>query len=408
MNTFLTVPVTIREQVYHELLTYLPPATNVQVITPWKAAFEGVAPSSPICKLLTLNRQVNTEVFEFLTRQLCVVVKTNQPRFIGSIFDERVERLPLISQLQSCTGAIKKDISRFPVAMEWDICALRSELEPESAPCYLMPATSMIQLIQIARHRTYWQMDKSLAFTILDTFSFSKDRALEILVSPWLKDPPFRHKFLGIITNDVIPPLMTADLRKRLQEQYSAAYYLTTIDMFRQHASNDDPENAVRKYKMACKYARLVYDCHLDKMRNNFGDLHRPWIEDRVLMLWMLTCETATELIQSLLRLGLADASDGVTFFREARKVAEEMINLLSSKPLFAREESVASEAVQKQVRKTKFLLSFKAHKVCKALGDVDAAISHLEDAIKYDCDNPENPVERLRELKAERGTGDE
>jgi hypothetical protein len=107
MQTLLTVPITIREQIYHELLTYIPSET----------ATKDVAPSSPICKLLALNRQINTEVLKFLSSQLCVVVKTNYSRFGDSILDEQVYRLPLISQLQSRSGAIKKDCSRFPVAM---------------------------------------------------------------------------------------------------------------------------------------------------------------------------------------------------------------------------------------------------------------------------------------------------
>jgi hypothetical protein len=159
MNTFLTVPITIREQIYHELLTYIPPARNVQVLSPdtqSNRSIHEVAPSSPLCKLLTLNRQINEEVFQFISSQLCVVVKTNNPRFITTLFDQRMQRLPLISQLKSRSGAIQKDFSRFPVAMEWDLCAYRHRLEAESAPCYLMPATSLMPLIQNARRRGFW------------------------------------------------------------------------------------------------------------------------------------------------------------------------------------------------------------------------------------------------------------
>jgi tetratricopeptide (TPR) repeat protein len=105
-------------------------------------------------------------------------------------------------------------------------------------------------------------------------------------------------------------------------------------------------------------------------------------------------------------KLGLADALDSVALLQKARKVAEETISFLSGKPVCAREESIVLDEVQRPVRLDRYLVSFRAHIVCKALGDVDAAIGYLEDAIKYDSENTDNPVEKLKELKAERGTG--
>ncbi|CAN9147730.1 unnamed protein product, partial [Alternaria alternata] len=176
MQTLLTVPITIREQIYHELLTYIPSET----------ATKDVAPSSPICKLLALNRQINTEV------------------------------------------------------------------SPE---------------------------------------------------------------------NGQLP-----DLRKHWQRQGSAGYYLLKIDMFMRNVNSDTPENTVIQYKMVCTFGPKGLE--------------------------------------------VADASDSVALLQEARKVAEEMISFLSDKPYCAQEESMTSDAVQIPVRKQKFLMSFKAHIVCKALGD--------------------------------------
>ena len=260
-------------------------------------------------------------------------------------------------------------------------------------------------------------VDTSLTFTLLETFSYSKDRALEILVGPWLEDPSLRQRFLAINTNDAIPPLLAADLREHWQRQGSAGYYLLKIDMFRRNVNSDTPENTVIQYKMVCKYARLVYDCQLDCIRSNYGGFLSPSTEDTVLMLWSATCTTAADLVEVLCHLAgtfgpkgleVADASDSVVLLQEARKVAEEMISFLSDKPFCAQEESMTSDAVQIPVRKQKFLMSFKAHIVCKALGDVDAAIGYLEDATKYYSESPENPVEKLHELRAERGTGNE
>jgi hypothetical protein len=85
-----------------------------------------------------------------------VVLKSNHSRFTGSIFDERALRVPLISQLQSRDGSVKKDFSKFPVAMEWDICVFQNGLEAESASWFLIPATSLPTLIQNAEKRVVW------------------------------------------------------------------------------------------------------------------------------------------------------------------------------------------------------------------------------------------------------------
>ncbi|KAI4607284.1 hypothetical protein J4E80_009678 [Alternaria sp. BMP 0032] len=138
-------------------------------------------------------------------------------------------------------------------------------------------------------------------------------------------------------------------------------------------------------------------------------------------------------------------SSDSVALLQKARKDAEEMISFLSDQPMCAQEASLASKKWQLEVGKLKSLLSFRAHVVCKALGDIDAAIGYLKEAIKHDpncAENPEdrpptkwvfgvgswthprsvytrgtplsnvylveNPVEMLDNLKAERGTSSE
>ena len=168
MNTFQTLPITIREQIYHELLTYTPAGYNHVYIS--NEPFTASAPSSPICKLLTLSRQINAEIFQFLRLQLCVVVKSNHPSFLRSIFDKTIPvlpgcprysrgrrvdcpRVPLISQLQSCDEIVKKDFSGFPVAMELEFHTTRNRNPNpmENASCFLLPASSLPILIRIGK-----------------------------------------------------------------------------------------------------------------------------------------------------------------------------------------------------------------------------------------------------------------
>ena len=162
------------------------------------------------------------------------------------------------------------------------------------------------------------------------------------------------------------------------------------------------------------KYARMAYVYLFDYISNDTSEY------DTVHELWLRTCELAATEIQTLChRAGVfepkgegstglprnersiasprtsASLSDSAALLQKARKVAEEMIIFLSNKPMCAQETSLASERVQLPVSKHKSLLSFRAHIVCKALGDIDAAIGYLEEAIKYDPNCAESPVDR-------------
>jgi hypothetical protein len=63
----------------------------------------------------------------------------------------------------------------------------------------------------------------------------------------------------------------------------------------------------------------------------------------------------------------------------EARQVAEETIVLLRTQP--TRKSDDTDGKTDLQIRKCKTKLSHAAHKACKALRDLDAAIGYLEDA---------------------------
>jgi hypothetical protein len=144
-SPFLDLPITIREQVYHELLTY--PASST---TP-----EDTTPSSPICRLLTLNHQIHGEITQFLKSQLCILIKTNDEKFLRHILRGKHHRSPLISQLRSQDGTISKDIGKAPIAMEVDFYTFRNSLEAVSSAAFLIPATSIKTLSSIL-DRTHW------------------------------------------------------------------------------------------------------------------------------------------------------------------------------------------------------------------------------------------------------------
>jgi hypothetical protein len=136
---FLTVPVTVRKKIVQELLTYSPSQT-----TP-----PNTAPSSPLCRLLTLNRQINEEVTQVLNSQLYILIKTNDPRFIKDILNDRDQRLPLVSQLRSRDGTINKHVGKAPIALELDFYMFKDDLEATSSAAFLIPASSIKPLLSM-------------------------------------------------------------------------------------------------------------------------------------------------------------------------------------------------------------------------------------------------------------------
>ncbi|KAI4692225.1 uncharacterized protein J4E84_003193 [Alternaria hordeiaustralica] len=215
----------------------------------------------------------------------------------------------------------------------------------------------------------------------------------------------------------------------------------------REHLMRERPAIHCLNHLDDIKHARMAYAYLCDNIRNDTS-------RDGVLELWLRTCDIAAGEIQALChRAGILESkeedptgsSDSVALLQKARKDAEEMISFLSDQPMCAQEASLASKKWQLEVGKLKSLLSFRAHVVCKALGDIDAAIGYLKEAIKHDpncAENPEdrpptkwifgvgswthprsvytrgtplsnvylveNPVEMLDNLKAERGTSSE
>jgi hypothetical protein len=147
VSSLLDIPITIREQIYHELLIY--PTSH--------ATSQDSVASSPICRLLTLNRQINEEITQYLRSQLCVLINTNDPKFIRDILREKRQQLPLLSQLRSQDGAINKDIGKVPIAMELDFYMFRNDLEAVSSAAFLIPATSIETLLLIL-YRPGWMV----------------------------------------------------------------------------------------------------------------------------------------------------------------------------------------------------------------------------------------------------------
>jgi hypothetical protein len=251
-------------------------------------------------------------------------------------------------------------------------------------------------------------MQASLTFTLLNTFTHTQESAEKALIQPWVKWFVPSH-FVGINTGTNITPALTTQLKQRLLGDYNAHGHLKKLDSLNR-GLGADMSRAVRQHYMACRYARVIWDCHFECIQAAAGETIG---NDTVLALWGMSCRNAANLVQILLNLAMhveqgvevAVASGDVGKFKEARSVAEQWILILKDKPTWAHARVGEMENVRKSVRKHKALMCFRVHNVCKGLGDVDAAIAYLVDAVMYEPESEEKLVKRIEELEGEQAS---
>ena len=141
-------------------------------------------------------------------------------------------------------------------------------------------------------------MQVSLIFTLINTFTHTQESAEKALIQPWI-DWFIPAHFVGINTSANITAALTKQLKDRLLGDYNAHDHLTKFGSFFR-GLGAEMFRAVRQHTMACRYARVVRDCHSECTSAAAGDTIRS---DIVLALWGTTCRNAANLVQILLNL---------------------------------------------------------------------------------------------------------
>jgi hypothetical protein len=402
-SKFLLAPYTVREQIYAALLTCEPSITTEKK----------KAPSSPIGKLLRLNRQIHDEVVRFMRSQLCVLIRTNNSSFIQDIVKDKKKRLPIISQLQSEDGTTHKDVSTAPVAMELEFYMFVNDLALSgSSAAFLLPASSIKPLLDMLwlPGWSIFCMQALLSFKLIDTYSYSQEKAEELLLQPWIHWFVPSH-FVGISTNDAISDGLTKQLKKRLLGDYAATGHLRKLQTLlysgSQSAIAKNWEEASLRLAMASKYARMVLECHSYRMREDSSG-GGPG-KDLLLHAWLMTSDAASNQVMCLLQAAtsgeigpeIAIGSGNMKYMAEARRVSEELITLLSRSSPYGHEQTQENEGAKLKIRKTKAHISFRAHLACRGLACLNDAVGYLEEAMKYEPETSEKLLKLIEELRA-------
>ena len=403
-TSFNTIPITIRERIYDKLLAF----STAQSTT------KGQAPSSSLCNLLFLNQQIHAEVTEFIKAQLPVLIKTNDPEFVEKILAEH-GGLSIISQLRSEDGSISQPMAMPLISMEIELLMYHNHLEVTSFAAFLLPARSTKELLNFLWSASWsiWAMQASISFDLINTFSHTQEAALSKLVQPWI-DWFVPNHFVGVSTTPTFPSNLSSQLKTTLLGEYAAFGHLQKIQSLShaavRSAQTGDWTGAVERYCMADRYIKLVWDCHLECMRNGATEGNST---DLVSYLWLMSVDVIANHVQCLINaaLGLSATVTRLEFqtntgdkemLREAIAVAENGVGFLRALP--TQSTDVVDQAGNKRCRKAKAKLSFRAHLACAGLGDVDAAIGYLEEAKRYEPETADMLDAKMNALRDEGG----
>jgi hypothetical protein len=397
MPLFTDVPIEIRERVYADLLTYFPtPSSNA-------------APSSPICALLTLNRQIHAEIITFLQSQLLVLLRTNDEKFIEQTLDTTwgSTTTPVVSQLRSRDGAIKKSCSNAPIAIELEFYMYMSDREPDSYGAFLIPVSSLKSMVDVQGSPSFyiWTMQSSLSIKIIDTFAHTAEEVVKLFLRPYVEGF-LLPVFVGIKTEG-LDLESTKLLRETLKGDYEAEGLIQKLRSLQNGAMGEGVtwERAAGCFQMAKKYAEMLWE-------NHEGCLTDPSKEfDGIHHLWMMHSTVCGNLVQVLLNIATGtpvpvvptgDAKEPNELFVQARNAAENAIRYLNPVPEWGRPETSKQELALRALRKNKAKISFRAHGACKGMGDVNAAVGYLKEAMRHEPETRKLLLERIEELKQE------
>ena len=403
-TSFNTIPTTIRERIYDNLLTF----------STTQSTAKGQAPLSPLCNLLFLNRQIHAEVIKFIKAQLPVLIKTNDPEFVEKILAER-GGLSIISQLRSEDGSISRPMAAPVASMEIEMFMYHNHLEVTSFAAFLLPARSTNELLSFLWSASWsiWAMQASVSFDLINTFSHTQEAALAKLVQPWI-DWFVPNHFVGVSTKPTFPSNLSSQLNATLLGEYEAFGHLQKIQSLSHaavtSAQTGDWTGAVERYCMADRYIKLVWDCHLECMRDGAT---QGTGSDLVSYLWLMSVDVIANHVQCLInaalglsatatRLDLQTNTGNKEMLQEAIAMAETGISFLRELP--TQSTDVLDQPGKERCRKAKAKLSFRAHLACAGLGDVDAAVGYLEEAKRYEPETAGMLDAKINALRDESG----
>ena len=401
---FLDFPVTVRDQIYTELL--VPPIVQVDE--------HHITQGPPSINILYTNKQIYAESSDvFYSKNLFTVIRTNslqllceQPRSKMSIFAEPKDPLKITQS------------HRFAMTME--ILGMDLQTASKSIPAFIISAQALPFFATALIGKFFFRSGLGNGLCVVrmkieNTFRYSTSRFSALTFGRLLTAEMFPKFNCLRIEGNILDEHRRATLCNFLNEDENACGFLAlAIDTFRHRLwfrllseDRENPNEGIKLeitdghvYELPRLLLRLYdifWDCHDYRVRElehecttdtryqftRMADMYNTLIQG-----YVLAAKRHPEFLE-----GVVDA------YTKALRVAEEGIAYLNREDRLINSKISTTEADLLKVNSAKTLLSLKAAKACSKLGNEKAAKKYTEDAAVYSPDMFPTAADRLLKL---------
>jgi hypothetical protein len=401
---FLDFPVTVRDQIYTELL--VPPVFQVDE--------HHITQGPPSTNIIYTNKQIYAESSDvFYSKNLFTVICTNSPQLLC---EQPRSKMPIFAEPKDPLKVAQ--CHRFAMTME--LLGIDQETSSKSIPAFVISAralpffaTALIGEFQF--HSGIGNGFCVVRMKIENTFRYSTSRFSTLTFGRLLTAEVFPKFNCLRIEGNILDEHRRAMLCNFLNElEYACAFFGLAVDAFRHRVwfrmRNEDRENPNEGIKVeipdaqTCELPRLLlrmydifWDCHDYRVRElehecttgtryqfiRMADMYNTLIQG-----YVLAAKRHPELPERV-----------VDAYTKALHAAEEGIAYLNREDRLMDSKILTTEADLLKVNSAKTLLSLKAAKACSKLGNEKAAGNYIEDAAIYSPDMFPTAADRLLKL---------
>ncbi|KAF2710124.1 hypothetical protein K504DRAFT_252064 [Pleomassaria siparia CBS 279.74] len=381
---FLDLPVTVRDQIYTELL--VPPIIRID--------HDHVTQERLSVEILHVNKQIYAESSDVLyAKNLLIVISANSPALLDELTRDKT---PIISEPKDP----RKIVQCHRFAMNFELVGIGCQLCATSTPMFVISAKALplFATALIGEYKFRPGIGMGLAqgqITVKNTFRYTTERFSDLTFGRLLEAEEFPQFNCLRVVGAILDEHRRALARDFVDDsEHACGIFALGMDSYRhrvwfgmrnedrttpnegfelsisEHQTHELPRLMIRQYDM-------FWDCHNYRVRE-LG--HVCTMETRYQFTRM--AEMYNTLIEGYILAAKRDPDQAVTAYTQALRAAEEGITYLNRDDRFAefykKDEPVEGDNMVK-VQAAKTMLSLKASKACSKLGDKTSAVKYVQ-----------------------------
>ncbi|KAF2796018.1 hypothetical protein K505DRAFT_359699 [Melanomma pulvis-pyrius CBS 109.77] len=383
---FLDFPVSIRDQIYAELL--VPHIIKVDEFN--------VTQSLLFTDILYTNKQIYTESSDVLyTRNLLIVISTNSKTLLA---EQTRNKTPIFSVPKNPSTVTQ--CHRF--AMTIELIGIDDEATENGTPAFVISAKALpcFATSLIGKYTFRSGVGYGIAavrMKVENTFRYSTARFSNLTFGRLLSAEHLPKFNCLRIEGQILEEHHHAMARDYLNEsEHSCGFFGLGLDAYRHRVwfrmRNEDreahnqgikletPDSQIHRLpRLLLRFFDIFWDCHNYRVH----ELGHNCSMDACYQFARMA-DMYNTLVQGYVLAAKRHPERATNSYTQALHAAEEGIMYLNRDDRFVRSKADTTEAAILKVNSAKTLLSLKAAKACSKLGDEKAARKYIEDAAIY------------------------